>query len=89
MNFCQKGHELLMDLKRSDFLPSYDEEGVRLVLSEIIEIHSKATDIMTRCSEFVNESGTTPARVEATFLYYEQCMSRNRRYVNRYFSYLS
>lgn len=84
MNLCQRGHELLMDLKRSDFLPPYDEEGVRLVLSEITEIHGKASDIMTRCAEFVNQSGATPARVEATFLYYEQCINRNRRYLNRY-----
>ena len=35
MNFGQHGKELLLDLKRSDWLPQYNEENVRVVLSEI------------------------------------------------------
>ena len=30
---CQRGKDLLLDLKRSDWLPPYDEEGFRSVLS--------------------------------------------------------
>jgi hypothetical protein len=33
MIHCQKGKDLLLDLKRSDWLPPYDEEGFRSVLS--------------------------------------------------------
>lgn len=32
MKACQRGKELLVSLKRSEFLPPYDEEGVRSVL---------------------------------------------------------
>ena len=35
MNYGQRGKELLLDLKRSDWLPSYSDEGVRATLQEI------------------------------------------------------
>jgi len=35
MTFCQRGRELLSDLQRSDFLPPYDDDGVRVLLLEM------------------------------------------------------
>jgi hypothetical protein len=35
MKVCQRGKEMLHDLKRSEWLPVYDEEGVRVV-SQVI-----------------------------------------------------
>ena len=35
MNYGQRGKDLLLDLKRSDWLPAYNDENVRAVLSEI------------------------------------------------------
>lgn len=40
-SFCQRGRELLSDLQRSDFLPPYDDDGVRVLLleMEVCQIH--------------------------------------------------
>ena len=46
MTYCQRGRELLSDLQRSDFLPQYDEEGVRQVINEIADLANKITTTM-------------------------------------------
>jgi GINS complex subunit 1 len=35
MNYGQRAKELILDLKRSDWLPAYNEEGVRATLAEV------------------------------------------------------
>ena len=35
MNYGQRSKELLLELKRSDFIPPYNDEAVRATLSEI------------------------------------------------------
>ncbi len=44
MNYGQRGRDLLLDLKRSDWLPAYNEENVRGVLSEIKLHFDELTD---------------------------------------------
>ena len=44
MNYGQRGKDLLLDLKRSDWLPAYNDENVRAVLSEIKLHFDELTD---------------------------------------------
>eukprot|EP01036_Dinobryon_divergens_P032981 gene32981-42675_t len=41
-----KGKEILTDLKRSDWLPPYDEEGVTEILKDIVEVHSSLSEAL-------------------------------------------
>ena len=67
-----------MDLKRSDFLPAYDEDGVRFVLSEIKLAHTKVEEIM----ESNNSDGYDGN--QETILYYSSIVTRNRLCLNRF-----
>ena len=81
MNYCQKGRELLMDLKRSDFLPAYDDEGIRLMTNELVDLHGRLEAIIQ------DMGGNTDAlsdSTKATVTYYHACINRNRRYINCY-----
>lgn len=78
MNHCQKGRELLMDLKRSDFLPAYDDEGIRMILAEMSDLHNKLIEISNDYEE-----DNYPDSVKVTLVYYHQCLNRNKRYLNR------
>ena len=78
MNYCQKGRELLLDLKRSDFLPAYDEDGVRTVIAEINDLSGKIYAILNE-----NEGEEFPGPVRVCLSYYNECLKRNRRYLNR------
>ena len=81
MNYCQKGRELLLDLKRADFLPANDDEGVRLLISEMNEILAKMTDI-ANSTDMSNGSAYSES-VKSTISYYLECLERNNRYINR------
>ena len=70
-----------MDLKRSDFLPSYDDEGVRLLLSEMNDLHDKFAEIVSSTTD-ADVDPYSPA-VKAALSYYHECLCRNRRYINR------
>lgn len=49
MNYGSRGRELLLDLKRSDWLPTYNEEGVRSTLQEI-HSHTEELTVLVRAS---------------------------------------
>lgn len=70
-----------MDLKRSDFLPSYDDEGVRLLLSEMNDLHDKFAEMVSSTTD-ADIDPYSPA-VKAALSYYHECLCRNRRYINR------
>ena len=55
MNYGKSGIELLQDLKRSDWLPSYSEDGVRATLQEI----NTHTDELTALVRATNRANTT------------------------------
>ena len=82
MTFCQKGRELLLDLQRSDWLPAYDEDGVRIILTEMEDI-SNAINLLHE--EFKEYEGNYPNQVKVSFSYYLACQFRNERYITRYF----
>jgi GINS complex subunit 1 len=83
MNYCQKGRELLMDLKRSDFLPTYDEEGIRLILNELVDLYGRMETIVQEAGGYTD---SLPDSSKVTVTYYHACISRNRRYINCYLS---
>jgi uncharacterized membrane protein len=41
MSYCTRGRELLLDLKRSAWLPPYDDEGVRIIINEVDDLTGK------------------------------------------------
>lgn len=49
MNYGQRGRELLLDLKRSDWLPSYNESGVGATLQEI-NSHTEELTVLVRAA---------------------------------------
>lgn len=57
MNFGVKSRDLLVELKRSDWLPAYNEDGVRGVLAEIQALYDELTDTL---------GGRTTVRVSIT-----------------------
>ena len=65
--------------QRSDWLPAFDDEGLRLVASEMEELSSRLKGIL---DEF--DANNLPPNVKLTFLYYRSCLSRNNRYLDRY-----
>lgn len=87
MNYCQKGKELLMDLKRSDFLPAYDDEGVRIIIAELTDIFTKIESIIDQYPEM--PLSDYPDSVKVTMAYFSECVNRNLRYIDRCKSFLS
>lgn len=60
MNFGAKSKDLLVELKRSDWLPPYNEDGVRGVLAEIQALYDELTDTL---------GGRTTVRVSLSTLH--------------------
>jgi hypothetical protein len=80
MNICLRGRELLLDLQRSDFLPAWDEEGVRTVVSEMNECVTHLKEI----AQDTSDVRALPVPRKIGLAYYRQCLDRNRKYINRY-----
>lgn len=78
MQNCQKGRELLLDLQRSDWLPTFDEAGVRAVISEMTELWGKILTIF-------DADGEIDDAAKVTLVYHHQCLSRNKKYMIAYF----
>jgi GINS complex subunit 1 len=81
MNYGQRGKELLLDLKRSDWLPPYSDENVRGVLSEI-ELHFKELTAQAKAAEQVTrESGEKklPMEFRPAMLLHDTAIQRNKR----------
>lgn len=64
-------------LQRSDWLPAYDEEGIRTLLAELIEIVQKLSSSM----EVLNQPNM-PNAVKVRAVYLHQCLIRNHKYIN-------
>lgn len=72
MNYCLRGRQLLLDLQRSEFLPPWDEEGVRTVANEINDMFLKISDNIDDDGNKINNA------------YYGLSLVRNRRYLSSY-----
>ena len=78
--YCQRGRELLSDLQRSDFLPIYDDEGVRLVVSEVGELASKLHSTLN--DDLIDQ----PDSVKVCCQYQLTCLKRNIRYLQSFYT---
>ncbi len=88
MTFCQRGKELLLDLNRSDFIPAYDDDGVRVVISEVQEL-SDIIAKLTMMNDNENDDDNEDNNVEFKLptLYHTLCMRRNMKYLYCYINY--
>ena len=79
MNYGQSGRELLLDLKRSDWLPSYSEDGVRATLQEI-NSHTEELTILVRASNRTNnDEGGPSIEDRPSLILHDQSIRRNKR----------
>ena len=62
MNYGQRGRELLLDLKRSDWLPAYNEDAVRATLQEI-NAHTEELTILVRATS-ANRTATSSEKTQ-------------------------
>lgn len=72
---CARGKELLVDLQRAEWLPAYDEEGIRTVCKEINDMWTALESI---------EDSADPDN-DSLALYFNKCSTRNRKYLFGYF----
>jgi hypothetical protein len=83
---------LNLNLKRSDWLPPYDEEGVTEILKDIEDVHSSLSETLgygKREEDDINNSEEDPIRTltdseKVKAWYLNDCLQRNCRYLNRY-----
>mmetsp|Transcript_25304 Transcript_25304/g.31181 ORF Transcript_25304/g.31181 Transcript_25304/m.31181 type:complete len:219 (-) Transcript_25304:107-763(-) len=97
MNYGQRGKDLLLDLKRSDWLPAYNDEGVRGTLSEI-SLHfdelsdqakaaSRAAQAAAKASESSNTQIKMPMQSRPAMVLHEAAIQRNKRCLLAYHAY--
>lgn len=79
MSYCLRGRELLLDLQRSDWLPPYDNDGVRSVISEIEELWNHV-NALTKAGQ----PGSYPNEVKTSLAFFLLCQNRNKRYLLSY-----
>eukprot|EP00978_Attheya_sp_CCMP212_P027894 scaffold94627_cov53-Attheya_sp.AAC.4 len=81
--YGQRGRELLLDLKRSDWLPSYNDEGVRATLQEISLHFNELTDQASAASSAERTSATNkgaiPMQTRPSMLLHDAAIRRNKR----------
>lgn len=92
MNYGQSGRELLLDLKRSDWLPAYSEDGVRTTLAEINHHTNELTDLV-RAANRVNEEGggqqqqNIRPEYRPSMILHDASIQRNKRCLLAYHAY--
>mmetsp|Transcript_22611 Transcript_22611/g.40467 ORF Transcript_22611/g.40467 Transcript_22611/m.40467 type:complete len:212 (-) Transcript_22611:250-885(-) len=93
MNYGQRGRELLLDLKRSDWLPSYNEDGVRATLQEI-NSHTEELTVLVRAANRVNndaqqQGSTSGPAIEnrPSLILHDASIRRNKRCLLAYHAY--
>mmetsp|Transcript_26669 Transcript_26669/g.39305 ORF Transcript_26669/g.39305 Transcript_26669/m.39305 type:complete len:219 (+) Transcript_26669:64-720(+) len=103
MNFGQRGRELLLDLKRSDWLPPYSDEGVRDTLEEInlhygeLSDHVNASAAAAAADASAEQSGDRSSRRKkdaqlpfesrAAVVLHDEAIRRNKRCLLAYHQY--
>ena len=90
-----RGRELLRDLQRSDWMPQYDDETVRVVINEIDDLCRKAVDeyelIKEEYGDDEDEDGLKDevknGKMKAYMEYLSRGVQRNGRILHSYFQY--
>lgn len=82
MSYCTRGRELLLDLKRSAWLPPYDDEGVRIIINEVDDLTGKLESMIESGD---NNEEFLPSQLPS-ISYHKACIGRDIRYINSYMS---
>lgn len=85
MNYGQRSRELLLDLKRSDFIPPYNDETVRATLSEI-SLHFDELNDQVEASKQAN-SDKIPVSSRPALILHDEAIRRNKRCLLAYHNY--
>lgn len=86
MNYGQKGKDLLLDLKRSDFIPPYNDELVRETLAEI-SLHFDELNDQAVASQRANPDGKIPTENRPALILLDEAIRRNKRCLLAYHNY--
>jgi GINS complex subunit 1 len=80
MNYGQRGRELLLDLKRSDWLPPYNEDCVRAALQEI-NSHTEELTVLVRAANRTSSSTSSGPAIEdrPSLILHDASIRRNKR----------
>jgi GINS complex subunit 1 len=82
-NYGQRGRELLLELKSSDWLPPYNDEAVRATLQEIQLHFDELTDQI-----IISPAGEKPAmEMRPSLLLHDAAIRRNKRCLLAYHVY--
>ncbi|KAL3797224.1 hypothetical protein ACHAWO_000653 [Cyclotella atomus] len=98
MNYGTKARDLLLELKSSDFLPTYNEEAVRASLAEITHHTDELTDLVraanrqqSDAAEGTNTSSSSqpqiPIESRPSMLLHDASIRRNKRCLLAYHAY--
>eukprot|EP00592_Proboscia_alata_P017276 CAMPEP_0194400558 /NCGR_PEP_ID=MMETSP0174-20130528/127300_1 /TAXON_ID=216777 /ORGANISM="Proboscia alata, Strain PI-D3" /LENGTH=213 /DNA_ID=CAMNT_0039197127 /DNA_START=46 /DNA_END=687 /DNA_ORIENTATION=- len=88
MNYGQRGRDLLMELKRSDFIPPYSDDGVRAALKEASLHFDELTDLANATSAASSSTAGSkraggpkgpPTHAKPAFLLHATAIKRNKR----------
>eukprot|EP01033_Poteriospumella_lacustris_P019044 gene19044-13742_t len=71
---------MILDLKRSEWLPMYDEEGIRAILTEL-------DDLVKELSQQMAQGAASGPSLRARAIYLHQSLIRNQKYINAYLTY--
>ena len=74
-----------MDLQKSDWLPIYDEEGIRQILTEVLDLIGKMEAVNSRRESLRSAGEDIEDAERVEMVYYIQCYRRNLRYLLTYF----
>lgn len=85
MEFGQTAKELLLDLKRSDFIPPYNDETVRKTLTEISH-HFDQLNFQVEASKRAN-SDKMPVSSRPALILHDAAIKRNKRCLLAYHAY--
>ena len=85
MNYGQRSKELLLELKRSDFIPPYNDEAVRATLSEI-SLHFDELNDQIEASKQAN-SEKMPVSSRPALILHDEAIRRNKRCLLAYHAY--
>lgn len=78
MNYGQRSKELLLELKRSEFLPPYNGEVVRAALEEI-NLHFEALNDQFEATRLSSVDGKPPMESRPSLLLHNAAVKRNKR----------
>ena len=89
MNYGTKARDLLLELKSSDFLPTYNEDGVRSALAEITHHTDELTDLVRAANR--NQASTADAQIpiesRPSMILHDASIRRNKRCLLAYHAY--